>query len=160
MSSFGKDAMAFKLVLMLTTPFNETNAFKLGIIDERGKVIKEAKTQEEHDAYSSLDRMVFSLKRLIEKVPGGKSKLGSIAAAYWLVKEDSENVDLDRFQKILEMNVSFLQEELEVKRILEDIAANNTAGVEVNNPNAVPKRLQKKTLKDLMKRKPLVILDK
>ena len=37
-------------------------------------------------------RFIFNLKRLIEKIPGGKSKLGSYgAAAYLLLKEEEEN---------------------------------------------------------------------
>jgi hypothetical protein len=80
----------YQFLKRLTTPFKETKAFELGIIDEDGKVLKKAKqltTSEEKKAYGYFDRLVFGLKRLLEKVPGGKSKFASYAAALYLIKE-------------------------------------------------------------------------
>src|SRR6056300_229802 len=80
----------YQLLKRLTTPFDETDAYELGLIDERGKLIKKPQTPEEKDAYDLVDRFVFNIKRLIEKVPGGKSRLGSYAAALLLIKEREE----------------------------------------------------------------------
>ena len=76
---------AFRFLKLLTTPFNKTKAFELGIIDEKGKVLKksrELKTAEEKAAYTHFHRLVFNIKKLI---PG--STLGSYAAALFLLKE-------------------------------------------------------------------------
>ena len=82
--------ITFMFLKLLVTPFNKTEAFRLGIIDERGKVLRKYKTLErieERQAYTILHRLVFNVKKLIEKVPGGKSRLASYAAALFLIKE-------------------------------------------------------------------------
>ena len=82
--------ITFRFLKLLVTPFNKTEAFRLGIIDQRGKVLRKYKTLErieERQAYTILHRLVFNIKKLIEKVPGGKSRLASYAAALFLIKE-------------------------------------------------------------------------
>ena len=82
--------ITFRFLKLLVTPFNKTEAFRLGIIDQRGKVLRKYKTlerTEERQAYTILHRLVFNVKKLIEKVPGGKSRLASYAAALFLIKE-------------------------------------------------------------------------
>ena len=79
--------LVYQFLRRLTTPFDETEAFKHGIIDERGKKLKKPKTKEEIDSYRMFDRMIFNLKKLIEKIPGGKTRIASYAAALFLIKE-------------------------------------------------------------------------
>jgi len=82
--------IVFRFLKLLVTPFVDTKAYELGIIDERGKNLRKARklnTEEEREAYTILHRLVFNIKKLIEKVPGGKTKLGSYAAALFLIKE-------------------------------------------------------------------------
>ena len=80
--------LIYQFLKRLTTPFDKTEAFKLGLIDEKGKrTKKKIETKEEEEAYGYFDRLVFNIKRLIEKVPGGSSRLGSYAAALFLIKE-------------------------------------------------------------------------
>ena len=85
----------FRFIKMLTTPWEDTDAFKLGLIDNNGKRDKSKKisTAEEKDAYSTFMRLVFNVKRLLNKVPGGSSKLASYAAALFLIKEKYEMSD-------------------------------------------------------------------
>jgi hypothetical protein len=125
---------------MLVTSFDKTDAFKLGIIDAEGtplKKIKDLKTSEEKDAYDMLDRLVFSLKRLLAKVPGGKSKLASLAAAYWLVKESYETQEvvtqeqLNSLVDLIESNQIVLKEQSDIQGYLsltEEGAIANVAG--------------------------------
>lgn len=82
--------IAFRVLYMLVTPFKETKAFKLGLVDEKGALLKSPDSAEEKDAYNMLVRLVFNLKRLLIKLPGGDSKLKNLAAAYFLVKENYE----------------------------------------------------------------------
>ena len=94
-SSIGNIYFVYQFIKKLVTPFEKTKAFQLGIIDKKGKVLRKArslKTGEEKTAYTLLHRFVFNLKRMIHLVPGGKSKIGTYAAALvMLLREDREN---------------------------------------------------------------------
>lgn len=82
--------MVYQFIRRLATPFKEWDAYKLGIIDERGNILKkrrELRTTKERKAFGAFDVMVLNLKKLIEKVPGGKSRIASYAAALYLIKE-------------------------------------------------------------------------
>ena len=75
--------IAYRVLKLLVTPFKKTQAFKLGIIDDRGKVLKKSRDisdPKERNAYTLLIRFVFNLKRILQKV-GIKGPLGSSAAA-------------------------------------------------------------------------------
>ena len=119
--------IAFRILYMLVTSFDKTDAFKLGIIDADGtplKKIKDLKTSEEKDAYDMLDRLVFSLKRLLAKIPGGSSKIASLAAAYWLVKESYETQEvvtqeqLNSLVHLIESNQIVLKEQSHIQGYL------------------------------------------
>ena len=76
--------ITYRVVKMLITPWEQQDAYKYGIIDNNGKVLKkmkDLKTPQEKDSYTLLHRFVFNLKRIIGIIPGGKSKLGTYAAA-------------------------------------------------------------------------------
>ena len=83
--------IAYRVIKMLVTPFNKQPAFKYGIIDKDGNVLKKYKTitgSQEKRSYTILHRFVFNLKRILSKV-GIRGKLGSFAvAAALLLKED------------------------------------------------------------------------
>tara|TARA_R110002153_G_scaffold176231_1_gene329477 strand:+ start:390 stop:980 length:591 start_codon:yes stop_codon:yes gene_type:complete len=80
---------SFRFVKLLTTPWEETDAYKLGIIDKDGKRIKSKKidSSEEKDSYTTFNRLVFNIKRLLSKAPGGKSTMASYAASLFLLRE-------------------------------------------------------------------------
>ena len=117
--------ITFRFLKLLVTPFNKTEAFRLGIIDERGKVLRKYKTLErieERQAYTILHRLVFNIKKLIEKVPGGKTRLASYAAALFLIKEhigeyqDSDGQMLQKeFYKYLKDNDLIEEEDGEIR---------------------------------------------
>lgn len=103
MSRFVDAIITYRILKKLVTPFEETDAYKQGIIDKRGKLLKKASelnTVDERDAYTLLDRLVFRLKRIIEKVPVDNKRLLSFAAALSLIKEhyndETEYVFLER----------------------------------------------------------------
>jgi len=82
--------LVYQFIRRLATPFREWDAYKLGIIDERGNILKSRKqltTKKERDAFGIYDIMVLNIKKMIEKLPGGKSRLASYAAALYLIKE-------------------------------------------------------------------------
>ena len=92
--------VAYRVSKLLVTPFNKTKAFQLGIIDEKGKVLKKSKQikdPKERNAYTLLIRFVFNLKKMLAKV-GIRGPLGSsIAAALAFFKEEyGENPEVER----------------------------------------------------------------
>jgi hypothetical protein len=95
MSSLADTYITYRIIKILVTPWKEQEAYKLGIIDKEGKVLKkskELKTSKERDAYTVLIRFVFNLKRLLNQLPGGRSSFGSYAAAaVLLLREEEEN---------------------------------------------------------------------
>ena len=85
--------IAYRVLKLLVTPFNRTKAFKLGIIDDKGKVLIKSKdlpnSGPKREAYTLLIRFVFNLKKLLGKV-GIRGPLGtSAAAALAFFKEDN-----------------------------------------------------------------------
>ena len=117
--------ITFRFLKLLVTPFDKTEAYRLNIIDKRGKVLRKYKTLErieERQAYTILHRLVFNIKKLIEKVPGGKSRVASYAAALFLIKEhvkeyqDSDGQLLEKeLYKYLKDNDLVLEDDGEIK---------------------------------------------
>ena len=102
--------VTYRFLKLLTTPFEKTDAYKLGIIDEDGnrimqKGIKKPQvplvTSQEKNAYTILHKLVFNIKKLFAKVPGLRTKVGTYAAALFLLKDTfKESVDdPDMFEK-------------------------------------------------------------
>ena len=94
MASRGIDFLiTYRVVKLLVTPFEKQEAYKFGIIDDNGKVLKKYKTlklEKERKSYTLLHRFVFNLKRILQRVGLG-SKLGSFAVALaLLIKEDKK----------------------------------------------------------------------
>jgi len=81
----------FRFLSLLVTPFDKTKAYEAGIIDENGKKRKDFDINQNRsaykDSYTPFHRLVFNVKRLMGKVPGGGSRLASYAAALYLIKE-------------------------------------------------------------------------
>jgi len=78
---------AIRFLRLLTTRWDRTSAYKLGIVDKNGKKLKKPETSEEKSAYNIFHKLVYNIKRLINKIPLGKSTLASYAAALFLIKE-------------------------------------------------------------------------
>ena len=102
--------VTYRFLRLLTTPFKDTDAFKLGIIDEKGNRIRKPKstkpavelaTGEQKNSYTILHKLVFNIKKLFNKVPGLRTKIGTYAAALFLLKDTfKEHVDdPDMFEK-------------------------------------------------------------
>jgi len=104
----------FRFLRLLTTSFEDTTAFKAGIIDKEGKRNKEftLNTMDNRDiyrdAYTPFHRLVFNIKKLIAKAPGGGSKIASYATALYLMKEKFSITDKQMSKALKEMNVDTL----------------------------------------------------
>ena len=100
--------VTYRFLKLLTTPFDKTDAFKFGIIDKDGNRIKNKdgsvevlRTPDEKGAYTILHKLIFNIKKLFGKVPGLRTKVGTYAAALFLLKDTfKEHVeDPDIFEK-------------------------------------------------------------
>ena len=119
MSRFVDALITYRILRLLTTPFDQQDAFRLGLIDKHGNRLKkenELNTNEEQEAYSLLHRMVFRLKRIIEKVPMDNKNFLSFATAVALVREGIEYDD-----EILEEVFYMTQERQDVKDLAEEL---------------------------------------
>ena len=102
--------VTYRFLKLLTTPFEKTDAYKKGIIDKDGNRVKKPKstkpavelaTSELKNSYTILHKLVFNIKKLFSKVPGLRTKVGTYAAALFLLKDTfKESVDdPDMFEK-------------------------------------------------------------
>ena len=80
--------VTYRFIKLLTTPFEKTDAFKMGIIDKDGnRLPKKLYKIEERNAYTVLHKLVFNIKKIFAKVPGLRTKVGTYAAALFLLKD-------------------------------------------------------------------------
>ena len=132
----------YQFIKKLVTPFEKTDAFKLGIIDKNGKILKKRRDLEgskEKEAYTLSDTLIWNIKKLIGKVPGGKSRIASYAAALFLIKEqtgeykiDDEEIELqffDQFEKMYNGDLEFESSTLNrLQRTLDEDTPTTTTG--------------------------------
>tara|TARA_R110000737_G_scaffold92740_1_gene125786 strand:+ start:412 stop:978 length:567 start_codon:yes stop_codon:yes gene_type:complete len=166
--------LVYQFIRRLATPFNEWSAFKLGIIDETGKQLIKRKnftTKEQKDSFQIFDIMIAKLKRLLEKVPGGKSRIGSYAAALYLIKEnnqieqDCNTLTEEQLTEKLEEYMNLVESTIDIDKIFEnafdeDAPANsagsgNIAGIGVGpdgEPGVSKSQQKKKKNKQPLKR--------
>tara|TARA_B100000900_G_scaffold397725_1_gene398387 strand:- start:690 stop:1271 length:582 start_codon:yes stop_codon:yes gene_type:complete len=115
-------AYTFRFIRMMAMDWKDWDAYKLGIIDENGKRKRDVKldNDEKKSAYTPFVRLAANLKRLVAKVPGGGSKLGSFASALFLIKEKvgekgirtiCKEMDIDVLDFLNEKNEWFLLDE-------------------------------------------------
>jgi hypothetical protein len=157
MTRFVDSLIAYRILRLLVIPFADTDAYRYGIIDAQGRELKkmsQLNTVAERDAYTILHRMIFRIKKIIEKVPIENKKLVSFAAALALIKEhahtNKEPIDLEQ-QFLDKMNTPLTEEKqfveeftnnkytLTFRQFMEEIPANNagTPGVAGFTPDTV-----------------------
>jgi hypothetical protein len=167
MSVLIDNAIAYRILKLLVTPFNKSDAFKYGIIDDSGKVLRKANTltkSYEKNSYTYLHRLVFNLKRLLKKLPGGDTYTKNLIAAYMLIKEsyitdNAEDMEVRLIGLVEELDSNHLvlvEEELAVLQFLEgeNTPTNNTSQVSYAEKPLTAIIRRKKTPKrviDLMK---------
>jgi len=80
--------VTYRFIKLLTTPFEKTDAYKMGIIDKDGnRTDKKLYKEKEQNAYTILHKLVFNIKKIFGKVPGLRTKMGTYAAALFLLKD-------------------------------------------------------------------------
>jgi hypothetical protein len=87
--SFADNAYAFRFLRLLTMPWEKTAAFKEGVVDKDGVRLKRPESKEEKGAYTLFHRLVFNIRRLLGKIPLGKTTIARYLSAFWLIKENT-----------------------------------------------------------------------
>lgn len=103
-------AAIYMFLKRLVTPFEQWDAYKTGLIDKDGKVIvdKADRTPEQNKSFGYFDRLVANLKKLLGKLPGGKTRIASFAAALLLLRE--KNLDPDDIEYLEECLQQYMKE--------------------------------------------------
>lgn len=133
-------AITYKFLKNLVTPFEKWPAYKLGLIDRDGNIVKaknERLKQEEKDALGYFDVVTLNLRKLLGKLPGGKSAIATYAAAYLLMKEYPKK-DLKEGFEPSEKQVAYMLSEA-IKEIEENegMPTNNTGGIAGLKPDSI-----------------------
>jgi len=113
--------ITYRVIKLLVTPFERQEAFKYGIIDKDGKVLKKytsLKRREEKNAYTQLHRFVFNLKRILKRVGLG-GRLGSFAVALALLLRENKEYE-DKKILIESAIISYLKETKQFDNLLNE----------------------------------------
>jgi len=110
--------VTYRFIKLLTQPFEKTEAYKLGIIDKDGKRNVQPgtnrptilATSEEKNSYTILHKLIFNIKKIFSKVPGLRTKVGTYAAALFLLK-DTFKEQVDDSQMFEKEFIKYLQEQ-------------------------------------------------
>ena len=138
-------AAIYMFLKRLVTPFEQWDAYKTGLIDKNGKVIvdKADRTPEQNKSFGYFDRLVANLKKLLGKVPGGKSRIASFAAALLLLRV--KNIDPDDIEYLEECLQHYMKE---AEMLVEEGEGGPTNSTSMgpgmgDDPQAFPKKKRK-----------------
>lgn len=156
--------LVYQFMKRIVTPFEKWPAYQLGIIDKTGKVLRQKRsltTTQEKQAWGYYDIVCANLKKILGKLPGGKTQLASIAAAVFLFREQ-KNFSVTTNEVLLEQKFCAYFKTLNES----DIAVNNVGSGAIQFPGSTPlgnpsktdptakkrKAIAKKAVKTILKR--------
>lgn len=140
--------LVYQFLKRLTTPFEKTEAYKLGIIDAKGRVLKKKSqltTDEEKNAWQFFDILVNNMKKILAKVPGGRSQMGLYAASALLFKEHKNLIGKTDYE-MMNLFEKYLKDEALPANI---VGAGKIAGVGIGPQGEPPVRRPTKMLRRL-----------
>lgn len=146
-----------RMIRLLKKPWTEWTAYKLGILDGQGEVIKNPKTKEEQEAYSPFHRSVRHIKRRLNAVPymsgfmNLTSMYDSLRSRYNLTEVDHELIMLNMPEMRQIMNEEMVAGDSGGS--VENIASGVTTGAITNKGPKVlgstrPYKRKRKIMKD------------
>ena len=97
--------LVYQFLRRLATPFKKWPAYQAGVIDDKGEVIVKPKDrdQKQNQSFKIFDLMILKLKRLLGKIPGGKTRIASYAAALYLIKESKLNKTEEQIRELIQI---------------------------------------------------------
>tara|TARA_B100000767_G_scaffold224245_1_gene213284 strand:- start:142 stop:795 length:654 start_codon:yes stop_codon:yes gene_type:complete len=144
MASVFNAYLAYKFIKILTTDWKDQDAHQTGVIDADGnslKTTKQLKTRLEKDSFTTFHKIIFNIKRILSRFPGGKSRIASYAAALALLKENNENLkrsDIDMLEGLLIEYINLQEDEHRDSMLLNEEIANTAGPAALGNFNADP----------------------
>ena len=147
--------MIYQFIRRLVTPFTEMPAYRAGIIDNQGRFLKQKSqfTPADERACTYFDILIINLKRLIAKIPGGKSQLASYAAALLLTRT-YESYQKNPTDTLFNLEEEFNKTYAEVQSLSEDVPMNSTAAIP-DKAVVSPRAARKYKLANLMAQRKL-----
>ena len=147
--------ITYRLLRLLSTPIEQSDAYKLGIINAEGKKIKEPSTRDEKDAYTILNRFIFKVQYALAKSPDRMGKrLLTFAAALAILRENKDISDIVRlnekefndklglyemFSDVKQAATLLEHNTIPFKMFREEVAANSAGGGAVHGIGIGPK---------------------
>lgn len=144
--------LTYQFLKRLVQPFDKWPAYEQGIIDAKGKVLKKRrtlKTKAEKDSWRLFDVMTANLKKLLETLPGGRTKIATYAAALWLIKEhhnfNDDNVHLVEyyFEHWYKDNKVLIEANMEEDAPTNSAGSGNVAGMTAGDLKISPSKINK-----------------
>lgn len=157
---------AVLILNLLVEPFEKTKAFQQGMIDSEGNLLKQPVTQADADSYTPLHKVVFGLKKIINKFPSEVTRVKQLATSLnWLrrlplaaaFQEDYQEPDYNQFLKefllVIDNDLILAEEETIVEKFLSEegegstsagvAPANSTDNIDIHTP-VIDKLFRKK----------------
>lgn len=119
--------LVYRILRLFTTPFGEWEAYKTGVIDDEGNIVvpSDKRTIAQDDSFTKFDLLILKLKKVLEKLPFGKTKLASYAAALFLLKEE-KNIKEETLE---EQFLDYYNGKTYLSEGVEEDVANGTSGI-------------------------------
>tara|TARA_B100001778_G_scaffold52674_1_gene39815 strand:+ start:1392 stop:1889 length:498 start_codon:yes stop_codon:yes gene_type:complete len=151
--------MVYQFLKRLAMPFTRWDAYKQGVIDKDGNILipKNKRDFKQNQSLKVFDVMILKLKRLLGKVPLGKSKIASYAAALWLIREYDETKSEEQ---VLSEDVNYLkyvhelrnERFMKFRQFIEDAPTNATGAAVVGTGDTGVSWMTKKKQRKLVRR--------
>ena len=152
MSRIADTLVTYRILKLLSTPIKNSQAFQMGLVDQNGKQLRKANTQQERDAYTFLNRFVFKIQNaLMRSSDRNARRLLTFAAALALLREYREeddevtvgallelymeDEDVQQKAKLMEHNVMSFTDYM----MNEEVAANAVGGGAIHGIGIGPK---------------------
>jgi hypothetical protein len=135
--------IVYRILRRLTQPFTEWDAYKLGVIDAEGNILKKSNDRlkmDEKESFTKFDLLILKMKKLLGTLPMGKTRLASYAAALWFLKEQKNLTEENLEEKfVFEFSKEYLTEGKFKEEIANVASSGNVAGLTGEPP--VPKKV-------------------
>ena len=140
--------MTYQFIKRLVMPFDKWPAYKEGIIDDKGNVLikrRDLSTSKQRDSFRLFDLLILNMKKMLGKLPGGRSKIATYAAALFLIKEGQsytdENIDQlqEDFADYFSENAVMIAESMEEDAPTNSVGAGGIAGMSADDLKVAPK---------------------
>lgn len=144
----------YEFLRRLSTPYNQWPAFKAGIIDGKGNILKSVQELDakQKQSWNYIDVLSVGIKKLVDRVPNTRQKLASITGTMLLMRERKNPSNIN--DQELNEQFNWILNTLEENAVAVNSAgAGNVAAIGVGPQGEPPKPTA--LLMKLLKRKGL-----